>query len=257
MNNSTQRLGGELLILTWHAVDERRAVISISPEMFREQMRALAALKLRGISLAAAFEHFRREGGFPPDSVVLTFDDAYACLAENVLPETRRLGFHGTVFVASEFVGMSADQARVLNADLSRDILTWEQLRNFASAGWEIGSHTLTHPDLTRLSRALVDRELCLAKDQIEQHIQRPVDTLAYPYGRFDHATKEAAKNYYARACTTRLGFNCGAIDPLRLERVDVHYLRNPRIFIRVCGGGLAAYLRFRQYLRNLKQFVT
>lgn len=244
---------GRLLILTWHAVDDSRSVISISPELFRWQMGALEAQNLRGISLAAAFEHRQRTGNFPPDAVVFTFDDAYASLAEHVLPETRARGFQATVFAASEFIGLGADKARRLNSDITRDILDWEQLRSFAAEGWEIGSHALTHPDLTRLPRERLEREIVGARECIERQIGGKVESFAYPYGRYDHAAREVVGAQHLRACTTRLGFNDRTTDPLQLERIDVYFLRNPRLFLRVCRGGLAGYLRFRQYLRNLK----
>lgn len=248
---------GRLPILTWHAVDDSRSVIATAPELFRWQMSALAALHLRGISLAEAFAHRKREGRFPADAVVLTFDDAYASLADHVLPETRARGFQATVFAASELVGLGATAARAINPDITRDILDWAQLRSLAADGWEIGSHSLTHPDLTRLPRARLEQEIGEARKRIEQQVATPVESFAYPYGQFDGAVRDAAAAHHARACTTRLGFNDGTVDPFQLERIDIHFLRKPRLFLSACRGGLAGYLRFRQYLRNLKTLAS
>jgi peptidoglycan/xylan/chitin deacetylase (PgdA/CDA1 family) len=245
-----------LLILTYHAIDNRRSVISTPPKLFRQQMEMLTERSLVGISLAEAFDHLDRTGSFPENSIALTFDDGYLSIADKVLPVTQELGFSGTVFVISGMIGLKADQARAVNSDIDRDMLDWSQIEELTRFGFEIGAHTLSHPDLTCLSAAELERELSESRQQMQQRIQAPVDSFAYPYGRFNQAVKTTTSAHYSRACTTRLGRNNMDLDPLQLRRVDVYFLRNPKVFMKLCDGGLEAYLHLRQYLRELKQFV-
>jgi peptidoglycan/xylan/chitin deacetylase (PgdA/CDA1 family) len=245
-----------LLILTYHAIDNRRSVTSTAPSLFRQQMELLAERNLVGISLAVAFDHLDRTGSFPENSIALTFDDGYLSISDKVLPVTQELGFSGTVFIISDMIGLKADQARAVNSDIDRDMMNWRQLEELAKSGFEIGAHTASHPDLTRLSATALERELGVSRQQIQQRIQAPVNTLAYPYGRSNQAVRSAASKHYSRACTTRLGRSNMDLDPLQLKRVDVYFLRNSKIFMKLCDGGLEAYLHFRQYLRELKQFV-
>jgi peptidoglycan/xylan/chitin deacetylase (PgdA/CDA1 family) len=246
-----------LLILTYHAIDNRQSVISTPPKLFRQQMEMLAERNLVGISLAEAFVHLERTGSFPENSIALTFDDGYLSIADKVLPVMQKLDFSGTVFVISGMIGLRADQARAVNSDIDRDMLNWSQIEELARSGFEIGAHTARHPDLTRLSAAALERELGESRQQMQQRLQTPVDSLAYPYGRLNQAVRTAASAHYSRACTTRLGRNNMDLDPLQLRRVDVYFLRNPKVFMKLCDGGLEAYLHFRQYLRDLKQFVS
>lgn len=257
LRSNNTKIKEKLLILTYHAVDTRQSVISITPELFQWQMESLAARGLVGISLACAFDHLARTGSFLENSVVLTFDDGYRCLSENVLPVTQALGFSGTAFVIPAMIGLKADQARLLNSDIDRDMLDWSQIEELLSAGFEIGSHTLRHPDLTRISETELDRELGQAKQSLEQRLQVPVETFAYPYGCLNPAVQTAASVFYRRACTTRLGRNTQDQDPMKLRRVDAYFLRKPTVFQMLCDGKLEAYLNIRHYLRKLKHLVT
>ena len=244
----------KLLILTYHAVDSRSSVTSVTPALFQKQMEMLDDKGLRGISLSEAFDHADQTGRYPDDAVVLTFDDGYRSLIQNVLPVTRSLGFTGTVFVVPDMIEMDAKQTRIVNMDLDRDLLNWQQIETLLGSGFEIGSHTRKHPRLTQLSINEVEEELGGSRKLLQQRLQIPINAIAYPYGSFNPLVRETASRYYRYGCTTLLGRCDMEIDRLLLKRVDVYYLRNARTFSSVCDGELEAYLRFRQYLRNLKQ---
>ena len=243
-----------LPILTYHAVDLRPSVISITPGLFQTQMEILAENKLTGISLEQAFTQFRQTGRFPENAVVLTFDDGYLSVLENALPIMQAFGFSATVFIVTKAVGMNASEARLVNHDIDRDMLNWAQLESLLASGFEIGSHTLGHPWLTNLSHAEIEQELCESRQCLQKQLQIPVNSIAYPYGNLNREVKEIASKHYRFGCTTDLGRNTASPDPLSLKRLDVYYLQNPKIFSRVCRGKLEAYLCLRQYLRNIKQ---
>lgn len=246
----------KLLILTYHAVDSRPSVISISPELFRYQMETLAKHRLRGVSMIEALDHYEQHRKFPEDSVALSFDDGYLHLMDNVLPVLRDLDFTATVFVVSGMVGMDAGQAHYANADFDRDLLGWGHLETLLKDGFEIGSHTLSHPWLSKLSESEAEYELEQSGRNLQKRLQVPIRSLAYPYGDVNRAVKETASRFYEYACGTRLGRNPRDPDLLDLKRVDAYYLQNPKVFSRLITGGLEAYLRLRQYARNLKQLV-
>lgn len=243
-----------LLILTYHTIDDSSAVISVSPGQFSWQMEQLAARGMSGISLAQAFEHLEQTGEYPRDAVVLTFDDGYLSVFEHALPVMAELGFSATVFLVTGMMGMNASQARAAHADFSGDLLSWDQAESLVSAGFEIGSHTVSHPDLRRLSPAEQEQELVESKTLLEQRLQPRVDALAYPYGYFNADLLTTTARHYRQACTTRLG-RCGLqADPFQLNRVDAYYLRRQQRFLKLLDGGLTGWLKFRQHLRDLKE---
>lgn len=70
--------------------------------------------------------------------------------------------------------------------------LTWDQLRDVAKAGIEIGGHSATHPLLTRCTEDEVDREVFDSKHELENQLQQPVDSFAYPHGICDAMVRRA-----------------------------------------------------------------
>lgn len=251
MNNNNP-----LLVLTYHAIDDRSAVISVSPEKFRWQMRQLTALGMKGISLAQAFAHLEQTGCYPPDAAVLTFDDGYLSVLEHALPVMAEHDFSATVFLVTSMMGMNAVQARAAHPDFDRGLLDWDQAETLVRAGLEVGSHTVSHPDLRCVSPCALEQELEQSKTLLEQRLQLRVDALAYPYGHFNAEVLATTSRYYRRACTTRLG-RCGRqSDPWQLNRVDTYYLQRPQRFLKLLEGRLEGWLQFRQHLRDLKNLA-
>lgn len=250
------RNDGSLPVLTYHAIDERPAVISTTPARFRRQIEELAGRGLAGISLARAFAHRERAGSFPPHSVALTFDDGYLSVFTEALPVLADHGFTATVFLTTGLVGLAADAARARNPDIDRDLLNWEQARELLRASFEIGSHSVGHPDLTRLAPAARERELADAKAELQQRLQVSVECFAYPYGRLNAAVRSAAGRHYRRACTTRLDRCRPAADPLRIDRIDMYYMRPTARFSELLEGRLDTWLRARRLLRAFKNLA-
>ena len=90
--------------------------------------------------------------------------------------------------------------------------LTWEQIYEMRSGGIEYGSHTCCHPILSRLSNEELADELNLSKNEIENHINAPVETFCYPNGQpediTEAVTRQVAQSGYLAAVTTVPGFN-------------------------------------------------
>jgi peptidoglycan/xylan/chitin deacetylase (PgdA/CDA1 family) len=129
----------------------------------------------------------------------VTFDDAFASVLQ-VLPALERLGVPVTIFACSDY----ARDGRPLDVpELSRDAaalpdelatMDWEALRALADRGVEIGSHTSTHPHLTRLSDRELELELRESRTALEAEVGRHCRFLAYPYGEEDGRVRAAAR---------------------------------------------------------------
>ena len=240
-------------IFTYHAIDQRNSVISVKPGLFRRQMELLAENDIVGISLGQAMAAFERSGQFPARSVVLTFDDGYVSVHENALPVMKSLGFSGTVFIPTDFVGLSGQQANKLNVDLDRKMMNWQELEVLKAAGFELGAHSKSHPDLTRLTPAELEDEIGDGKRSLEKYLGEPALSFAYPYGYYNEKVRQAAGQHFRYACTTELGHNRPGVDWLLQKRIDVYYLEKESMFLRAATGGLGAWWKFRQGLRAIK----
>jgi len=187
----------DLLILCYHAVSEDWPTeLSVPPARLDAQLRFLTRRGYRPATLTEALRH-------PPEekTVAVTFDDAYRSVIERALPVLSRHGAPATIFAPTAYVGGSE---RMSWSALSRwagtpfeaelGCMSWDDLRTLDAAGWEIGSHSATHPDLTALGDAELDAELVGSRAACEEALQRPCTSLAYPFGAHDRRVAERAR---------------------------------------------------------------
>lgn len=106
-------------------------------------------------------------------------------------------------------------------------MLTWEMVAQMAEAGVRFGSHTLSHPILSRETPERVRQEVAGSREALSRRLGRPVEGFAYPSGRsvdFNEVAVAAVRDAsYRYACTTVKGFNLPGADPYRLARISIH----------------------------------
>ena len=163
-----------------------------SPEVFASHMKFLHRTGYRAISLAEAVESLAANENSPLPGgaglrgtktgagswkpVVITFDDGYLDFYSQAYPILCEYGFTATVFVVTSF--LKAQSARFNG----RECLTFSEVRELHSKGVEIGSHTVTHPELKLLKLDEVENEISDSKKTLEDAIGAPVKSFAYPY---------------------------------------------------------------------------
>lgn len=126
--------------------------------------------------------------------------------------------------------------------------IRWDQAREMAANGVEIGSHTVTHPILPHLSEERLRQELHQSKAQIETELRRTVETFCYPNGNFDlRVLREVAQAGYQCAVTTKAGWNGWPGNPLALRRIHGEY--DLAHFVQTTSGFEQAKNRWRHYI--------
>ena len=137
----------------------------------------------------------------------------YRSVFEQAFPVLRRLGVPGTVFAPTDFIGRPEPMSwpgidRWLSGPHEHELacMDADQLRELADAGWEIGSHTRSHPRLTSLSDGL-GPELAGSRARIEELVGAPCQSLAYPYGDADDRVAAAAAEAGYLAAATLVPF--------------------------------------------------
>jgi peptidoglycan/xylan/chitin deacetylase (PgdA/CDA1 family) len=182
-----------MLIVCYHAVsDDWDHQLAVRHDAFRRQLSGLRRRGLRPVSAAAAVHGRGR-------LFHVTFDDAYASV-RSAVPVLESMGVPATIFAVSSY----ADDGRPLDVpELAADAaespehlatMTWEELRELAGRGFEIGSHTRSHPHLPELSDDELDDELTGSRARFEDELGRPCRFLAYPYGEHDERVRAAAE---------------------------------------------------------------
>jgi peptidoglycan/xylan/chitin deacetylase (PgdA/CDA1 family) len=176
--------------------------------VFAAQMHALAARGYHGVTLAQVYDYWTRGYALPSRPVVVSFDDGYLSDYTHARPVLSSLGWPG-----------------VLNLEVNNvrpGDLTAHQVSALIRAGWEVDSHTLTHPDLTTLPDTRLRDELVQSRAFIRRHFHVPVEFFCYPAGRFDARVVAAVKAAgYKAATTTQPGLATPAT-PFTLARLRV-----------------------------------
>jgi peptidoglycan/xylan/chitin deacetylase (PgdA/CDA1 family) len=240
-------------ILTYHSLDDSGSVISVSPSVFGEHMRTLRDRGFTGIPLGRLLDAWDGRASLPRRAVVLTFDDAFRSFGEAARPVLGAVGFSATVFAVAGRCGQTNDWPGQLTRVPRLPLLSAPELRELASSGFEIGSHGLTHAALDGLSAPEAERELVGSKRALEDVLGRPVEVLAYPYGRTSAVVRGLAAAHYRASCGVRMGTARTGHDRHALPRIDVYYLRRPGLF-RMLGTPLGrAYLALRGLGRRLR----
>ncbi len=248
-------MAASLPILTFHAVDDTAAVISFSPKLFRRGLERLSQEGYRTITLMEATECIMRKEPFPDRSFVITFDDGYESVYSKALPVLRDLDFSATVFLTTGMNPTTRSDERLPSLE-RRLMLSWREIQEMQKYAIEFGAHTLTHPDLTKLSRQQIEFEISDSKKRIEDATGTQVSSFAYPFGRFDERSREIAQQYFACACSDRLGIAKAQSDRFALERVDAYYLRSEKVFDLLPTKFFSGYILSRSLPRRLRRLL-
>jgi peptidoglycan/xylan/chitin deacetylase (PgdA/CDA1 family) len=153
---------------------------------FRAQMEALRDWGYTSITVSDLVEVLINGGELPNRPVVITFDDGNVNIYKNAFPIMHDLGFIGTFYI-------------VANRLQSNGYVNAEQLREMANAGWEIGSHSMSHADLT-LDYSTARYEILQSQLTLEDATGALVNTFAYPYGKTDEFITDRVSEYGYRA---------------------------------------------------------
>ena len=131
--------------------------------------------------------------------VSFNFDDGYRNVYDNGLPIFKKYGVVACSFPVVQYI-----------LDQESYAVTWQQLAECQQAGWEIGSHTMTHPHLTTLTNAQLDYELKASQSILAQH-GFTAKTLVFPYDDFDARVLDYTTRYYgnSRGGEGFNGFDC------------------------------------------------
>jgi peptidoglycan/xylan/chitin deacetylase (PgdA/CDA1 family) len=139
----------ESLVLCYHAVSPHwPSILATTPDRLREQLEFLVGNGYSGATFSDVVS-----GEIPSKAVAITFDDGYKSVLDHGSPVLSEFGFPGTVFVPTSLVGLSAPMSwsgiEMWEGGPHEDELrpmNWDELRNLKDVGWEIASHTRSHP---------------------------------------------------------------------------------------------------------------
>lgn len=170
-------------------------------ENFARQMRVLKRLGFKGLSLREAMPYIR--GQSRGKVAAITFDDGFLSVYRDAMPILDSLGFSATNFFVSSRMGL--DNAWD-NVRAQRDkIMTFDEMRDWAAHGHEVGGHTLDHLHLKDIPLDEAHRQIVENKQKLEDELGEPLISFAYPFGDENEAVRSIVKTAgYKFAVTTK-----------------------------------------------------
>lgn len=193
-------------ILCYHRVnDETADYLSVPVRQFREQIQFLAEEGYQTMGLKDLMK-----GAAAPKSIVITFDDGFQDNYENAFPVLAEFGFSATIFCIAKKIGQPF-------------FLRISEIKEMHHAGFEFGSHTLTHPHLKSLAADKKWWEIFGSKRFLEELIGFKCDLFCYPFGEYDaQAVRMVEHAGYRAACSNRPGTNKEKFNPYLLRRTEI-----------------------------------
>jgi peptidoglycan/xylan/chitin deacetylase (PgdA/CDA1 family) len=184
---SPQGRAPNVAVLEWHDVLPEKAVwFDTTTAEIAAQFDEIARRGFHVVSLAALRDHLVSGKPLPPRALVLTFDDNGQGIYDNVFPLLRKHRFPATLFVHTNYVGVTTSKAHN----------TWPELLAMQRSGLvEIQSLTANHPpDLTKLSDGDVMHEFSLSMHSITARAGRRPYAVVYPYDVYDSRVAHLAQ---------------------------------------------------------------
>jgi peptidoglycan/xylan/chitin deacetylase (PgdA/CDA1 family) len=212
-------------ILTYHHVGPRPSRVRlkglyVSPKLFARQ---ITELRDAGF-IAQAYGNLEASSNIAATRIAITFDDGFHDVFEHALPVLRAAKFSGIQFLVADLIGKSSEW-QAPSGEIPGKLMDREAVKQWLAAGNQIGSHTLRHPFLTRISRAEAKEEITASKKKLEDWFGVPIEHFCYPYGDWNAEVKNMVQTAgYLSACTTAAGVNTKTTDCFALRRFTARY---------------------------------
>jgi peptidoglycan/xylan/chitin deacetylase (PgdA/CDA1 family) len=167
----------------------------VSPQMLRKQMRVLYARGYHAVTLRQLFDFWQHNKPIPRKPIVITFDDGWRSVYTGAAPVLRKYRWPAVVNV-------------VVSALDTHYGLSSAMVRTLIKRGWEIGCHTIDHPELTRLSWSSLTAQIGGARQILRRRFHVPVDFFCYPGGSYNATVVQAVRSAgFTAALGIRHGF--------------------------------------------------
>lgn len=181
----------------------------VPPAQFEEQVAWLADNGYASITVTKLINTLVNGGELPARPVVFTFDDGDLDVYTDAFPIMKKYGFTGTFYIIAGWRN-------------TKTVMTDDMLNEMIAAGWEIGSHSMTHVDLTK-NHGSLDYEIYNSKAVLEDVYKTSVNSFAYPFGEID---RESANKVVQAGYIAGMGLGVSYTHSL----YDIYYLNRREI---------------------------
>lgn len=212
-------------ILGYHDFRDRGgSPMLIAADRFRQQMKAIKDSKIPVIPMRDLLAWKKGEKNIPDEAIVVTMDDGWVGVYQYAFPVMKEFGFPFTVYLYQKYVNSGGRS------------MTWDQIREMMAFGAEVGSHSVSHENMTskrdkkHKERTDAEQQLWLlgelkdSKEFLEKNLKVPVTSFAYPFGNHNEVIVQTAQQVgYETAVTVSPQKVTWDTPMARLSRYIVH----------------------------------
>ena len=188
-------------------------------DIFERQMKYLKENGYRVIGPEELLDFLDYRKAIPQKAVMISVDDGYRSVYNVAYPILKKYGFGATLFVYIDYVGVSSKA------------LTWDHLRELKREGFYIGSHSVSHSDLSKQKTnedgkaylARLKREIFQSKEIIDRKLNQDTLIFSYPFGRQNQTVISLSRQAgYKIGVTVDRGGNPFFSDPFLVKRDQI-----------------------------------
>ncbi|MEI6285812.1 MAG: polysaccharide deacetylase family protein [Bacillota bacterium] len=211
-----------VVVLCYHTISSDFPA-EMTPERFARHIELLLAAGYKFISIEQYAAWVNNQLKLPAKSALMTFDDGFANHIANAIPILQKYNIPAINFIVAEKIGGQYAWDGV-PPELHEPLMDEQQVREWLTAGYSIGSHTLTHDHLDSISTLEKARQIVTSKAVLEAKFQQPITWLCYPFGDFDRECESLAKHAgYFGAFACYRNTNPWKFDRFAIRRVLVY----------------------------------
>ncbi|MGA7194262.1 MAG: polysaccharide deacetylase family protein [Anaerolineales bacterium] len=152
--------------------------LCVSPDHFDSELKLLHDWGYTTITTSMLVDAITKGASLPPHPIIITFDDGWESQYTSAFPIMKKYGFTGVLYIVVTWMNAANN-------------MTTNQIKEMAAAGWEIGSHTETHQNVTVMTDDQLHYEILQSRKDLEQQLGVPILTFAYPFGGANSAVTD------------------------------------------------------------------
>jgi len=229
-------------ILLYHSIAEQASPRftrwTVTPQLFESHMAHLRQAGYHSFTVTDYVSGLSRGNTSAQlKPVLITFDDGFADFYTQALPVVLKYGMRATLYIATHYVGGTSIWLSHAG-EAQRLMLSWEQIGEVSAHGIECGAHGHFHHQLDVMPADAAREDIKQSKGLLEEHLNHPVFSFAYPHGYYSQALKTIVQQEgFTSACAVKHAFSSSEDDHFALARLIVSRDTDLPAFQRMLAG--------------------
>jgi peptidoglycan/xylan/chitin deacetylase (PgdA/CDA1 family) len=217
----------KVAILMYHVIDVPQPAtpnqnLWVDPSEFQAEVTWLAGRGYQAVTVQQWWDAWHGGTALPARPVIISLDDGFRGWYTNAFPILQAAGFTGSMQLALSHLGRLQSAPAGGLSPYAWKIQPY-MVREMVEAGWELDSHSLTHPMLSTVSPAQLHAEVYDSRSALRAQFGVPVNFFCYPYGDYSPTVIAAVKGAgYLGALSVNAGVASSAQNPYVLRRIGV-----------------------------------